>query len=219
MEKKNLHTLSLLVAVGGLTGVLLLACSDQGAHQKQAADAKHYCWQLLSPASKLEFTSVKKGNFAETHQINTLNGQVDSQGHAEIRLSLDSVETGIDVRNQRMRTYLFETSQWPVATITAQLNPSDFTQLDTDRPVVKDVNMHVSLHGKTQAYTVPVTVIKTGPEKIRVLNENPVVVHADDFALQDGLNTLAELAKLPPIKTEVPVRFKLEFTPVEGDCP
>ena len=51
-----------------------------------------------------------------------ISGTVGDQGAVEVRVALDSVETNIGIRNDRMKKMLFEVGLYPEAVITAQLS-------------------------------------------------------------------------------------------------
>ncbi|WP_458576402.1 YceI family protein [Aliamphritea spongicola] len=56
-----------------------------------------------------------------------LAGQLSDSGALSVQLDLDSIETNIGIRNERMREHLFETSKFKTATLQSQL-PADVMQ-------------------------------------------------------------------------------------------
>ena len=58
-------------------------------------------WTLDGEASKLAFGSVKKDAVGESHHFSGLSGGV-ADGIATISVDLASLETWIDIRNERM---------------------------------------------------------------------------------------------------------------------
>ena len=78
-------------------------------------------WQV-GPVSQVQFVSIKNNTIGEVSHFETLAGTVTEAGEVEVRVVLDSVETNIGIRNERMKTMLFEVGLYPEAVITAQLD-------------------------------------------------------------------------------------------------
>ena len=64
----------------------------------------------LSPDSSVKFLSTKNTNITEVHEFTQVSGSVSDQGSAKIAIDLSSVETGIEIRNERMQSMLFNVS-------------------------------------------------------------------------------------------------------------
>ncbi|MCR9267734.1 MAG: YceI family protein, partial [Alphaproteobacteria bacterium] len=97
-------------------------------------------WTLDAEASQLNFVSIKSGDIAEVHHFSGLSGSVSEDGTAELVIDLATVETGIVIRNERMREHLFQTDTYPQARLTAEIDlaalydlaPGDQTELTLD---------------------------------------------------------------------------------------
>ena len=59
-------------------------------------------WQLNNDESSLTFVSTKASTVAEVLTFNSLQGRVTEGGMAELTIDLDSVDTAIELRDQRM---------------------------------------------------------------------------------------------------------------------
>lgn len=162
-------------------------------------------WQLNNAESRLNFISIKKGNVAEIHSFKQMKGYITQAGQLELTIDLNSVETAIPIRNERMINHLFETKVYPVAVIAAQVDTalSDYN--------VKDVNFTLNLHGKQDSFYTQVAIAKISEDKIIVSDFRPILVNADSFDLAPGIEILRDLAKLPSISLAVPVTFTLVF--------
>ncbi len=66
-------------------------------------------WTLDNTDSRLSFVTVKAQNVAEVHSFTQLSGEVDSTGIATVTIQLASVDTLIEIRDERMREVLFQT--------------------------------------------------------------------------------------------------------------
>ena len=176
---------------------LLLAVATNSAYADMS---------LVSEQSTVNFVSVKKGTIAEAHTINKISGSLSDTGELKISLDLSSVDTKIEIRDQRMKDYLFETSKFATATITASLGKIP-TQ-DGIKQVSGEAKLN--LHGVSKVIKVDVSVMKSG-NKLMAVSRLPIIIKADDFKLTAGIAKLQELAKLPSIATAVPVSFVLIF--------
>ena len=79
-------------------------------------------WYLDGESSRLSFVSTKNANVSEVQRFLVLHGKVDPDGKAEVEVELDSINSGIPLRDERMRKDLFQIEQFPEATITTQID-------------------------------------------------------------------------------------------------
>lgn len=173
-------------------------------------------WQLDSGESTVSFVSVKAGEVGEAHRFGALSGRIAADGSFVLELDLASVQTGIDIRDQRMREHFFETGAYPVARLEGSLDSVQALQaLSAGERMDRTVEATLSLHGMEQAVSASVAVYRIAGDRVVVTSLQPVLLHVADFGLLDGLNTLRDLAGLPSITPVVPVTFTLQFS--EGD--
>lgn len=170
-------------------------------------------WDLANEASLFGFVSIKKSSVAEVHQFGKLSGEIDDDGHVTVDIDLSSVETGIPLRNSRMKSYLFEVGKFHYAHVTGTVSPSLINGLGVGRTTAVSVPLKLSLHGKTRNITAAVFLFKQEDGAIMVGTGLPIIVNAKDYGLGNGIERLARLAKLPRIATAVPVTFTLTFRP------
>ena len=67
-------------------------------------------WQIDNAQSQLSFISIKKGDVAEVHRFGEIAGGLQQDGQFELSIALESVNTGIQIRDSRMRSFLFKTA-------------------------------------------------------------------------------------------------------------
>ncbi|MAK65197.1 MAG: hypothetical protein CMF75_10745 [Maricaulis sp.] len=196
--------MSRLVSALALAPVLALAtaCSQPAAQGD---------WTLDAAASQLNFVSIKSGDIAEVHHFTGLSGSVSEDGTAELVIDLASVETGIVVRNERMREHLFETETHPTARLTAQVDLAALYNLAPGDQTALELDGVLDLHGVEVPIFANVLVSDLNGSRVIVTTQGPVMIHAADFNLQAGLDTLQELAGLPSITPSVPVTATLVF--------
>ncbi|WP_323763181.1 YceI family protein [Maricaulis sp.] len=169
-------------------------------------------WQLDEDRSTLAFVSIKSGDIAEAHRFSDLAGTVMPDGEAELVIGLASVETGIDIRNERMREHLFETGRFDSARVTTTLDLAAFADLGPGERHTLMLDAILNLHGVAMRIEAEVTVTDIDGQTVLVESHAPVLIHAADHDLTDGLATLQDLAGLPSITPVVPVTFSLVFT-------
>lgn len=202
--------------------VALAACSQPAAStdtntdtataaSQATAPLTDSAWQLDVETSHLAFVSIKSGDIAEAHRFTGLSGSVSPDGQAEFIVFLDTVDTGIDIRNERMREHLFQTGTWPEARISTQLDPADFANLAPGDRITLPLTFSIEIHGDTQDVDASVIVTAIDGGEVLVETAAPVLIQAADFGLTEGLATLQELAGLPSITPVVPVTASLTF--------
>lgn len=168
-------------------------------------------WELDTTKSSINFISIKNDSVAETHSFSNLAGSIGNAGDVQVRINLDSVQTSIALRDERMRKLLFETTKFPVAQVTAQVDPTVLAEAARGGTVTTDISVSLSLHGQNKPLAIPVVVIGGADGSLRVLTVHPVVINAVDFGLDSGVSALRDIAKLGAISSAVPVSLQLLF--------
>lgn len=186
---------------------LIFLCALLWAMPTAAAD-----WTLNGELSGLSFGSVKKGDVGEVHHFTALKGSVTEAGDVTITVNLESVETWLDIRNERLREFLFETAKFPLATITAKL-PADNKLRDTPAGTITTLTVPVtlSLHGKSATFATDLVVARISANRVLVMPGELIMLDANVFDMAKGIQKLMELAELPSISAAVPVTFHLVF--------
>lgn len=167
-------------------------------------------WQLLNEESNLNFISIKKGNIAEIHQFKQLSAYVENN-QVKLIVDLNSVDTKIAIRDQRMRDFLFQTTKFSEATFSAELPNNFLSRMKVGASQKLTLSGEISLHGQTQKVLTKVRVVKLSDGKVVINAIEPVIINAENFALADGVAKLQALAGLPSISRAVPLTFTLTF--------
>lgn len=186
----------------------LSACSQAPA---EPAALTTSAWTLDSASSNLTYVSIKSGEIAEVNSFDTVTGGVSADGAAVIEIDLASVNTGVDIRNERMRDILFVVADNPSATVTAQIDPAAFGALAIGQSTTQTLDGTLSLKGIDAPFQTEVTVTRAGADRVLAVSNAPVIVEASRFELIEGLAQLQDLAGLPSITPVVPVSFSLAF--------
>ncbi|MEE4144044.1 MAG: YceI family protein [Halieaceae bacterium] len=195
-------------AINGLARVITLAALLTGATAAQAQ------WELDGAGSAVNFVSIKNDSVAELHRFASVQGSLGKDGKARLTISLDSVETLIPIRNERMREMLFETATFPTATASATVAPELVASLAGAGTMVTDLTFTLALHGVEKAFTVPVVITGAANGGFQLFTPAPVIVNAADFGLEAGVAALQSVAGLKAISAAVPVTVHLVFKPL-----
>lgn len=167
-------------------------------------------WELESERSSINFISVKNSAIAETHSFTSLVGYIGKNGTVQVSIDLNSAETLIPIRNERLQKLLFETAEFPNATVSAKVDPAVLAAVTEGGTVSTEIPVTLGLHGMEQKLTVAVTVFSDGGS-LRVMSSRPLILSAADFGLVAGIEALTEVAGLASISTAVPVTLNLQF--------
>lgn len=166
-------------------------------------------WKLDSDASKIAFASIKNDYVGEVHTFQTLSGTVSDAGVAEIAIDLSSVETLIDIRNERMAEHVFK--MIPSARLTAELDLSDAKELAVGDMMTTEVDAVLSLVGTEVDVTTEMVVVRLSESRVMVMSNDMAFLEADTAGIDEGIDTLQELAGLDMIARAVPVTVRFVF--------
>ncbi|MGX1123546.1 YceI family protein [Pseudomonas sp. HLS-6 TE3448] len=169
-------------------------------------------WYLDNESSRLSFITNKNGDVTEVHRFLVLHGKVDSKGAAELQIEMDSVNSGIPLRDERMRKDLFEVARFPYALIRAQLDLRPINDLANGAQLELRLPVTVSLHGKEHSYSAQLLATRLDERRFQVVTLEPLMLRAEEFDLAPGLDALRKVAGLQSISLSVPVGAVLIFT-------
>lgn len=168
-------------------------------------------FNLDTAKSSLYFASTKKIHVVESGTFAALSGDIKSTGKATLVVDLSTVDTSNTLRDQRMREFLFETNNYPSATVTLGVDLTSVNQIETGRSQPMDINATLDLHGVQVPIDTTVLVSKLTGSQIMVQNVSPLIINAADYNLVNGIEVLRDLVSVTVISYAVPVNFTLFF--------
>ena len=186
-------------------GVLWGASSGQAGDNPLAPG-----WTLDQQASTLSFQSVKNGSVVETSGFSSFQGTINPDGTANLNIQLDSVDTGIDLRNVRMRFLFFETFKFPEATVETWIDPQEIAGLASKRRIRLPLDFTLSLHGAEEKFSAEVAATLITDTMVSVSTVTPVQIKVAPFGLEAGIQKLEEAAKVTIVPSSS-VTFDLVF--------
>ena len=166
-------------------------------------------WTLDGDTSKLAFGSIKKDTIGEVHSFQSLKGAVAADGSVKIEIDLSSVETNIDIRNERMIEHVFNKA--PSAELTAQIDLAAMEKLVPGETSIVDVEGQLSFLGATVDVDTEMFVARLSDSKVMVSTNDMIFLSTEDAGITAGVDKLMELAKLPGITRTSPVTMRLVF--------
>ena len=175
-------------------------------------------WQVADN-SGIQFVSIKNNTIGEVSHFETISGTVGDQGAVAVRVALDSVETNIGIRNDRMKKMLFEVGLYPEAVITAQLSPEAMAVLGSSSGSAVPVVLQIDLHGQVVSKDAVLTVSATDAGGFSATTSQPILLNAAEFNFEDGVAALQSVAGLNAISRVIPVTVSLNFTKVAAASP
>ncbi len=167
-------------------------------------------WTLDGSASHIAFGSVKSHYVGEVSTFSGLSGTVDEDGATSITIALGSVETQIDIRNERMVEHVFQ--MLPTATLSTQLAMDELAKLEVGGSQVMEVDLNLTLLGEEVPLYGDVFVMRVGEDKVLVTTDTMVYVATDELGIDAGIDKLQELAGLDDITRAVPVTLRFIFS-------
>lgn len=169
-------------------------------------------WYLDGESSRLSFVSTKNANVSEVQRFLVLHGKVDPQGLAQVEVELESINSGVPLRDERMRKELFQIERFPDALITTKIDLRPINDLAPGAQLELRLPLTVDLHGKQHEYNAQLLATRLDDRRFQVVTLEPLVINAEDFDLAPGLETLRKMAGLSAISLSVPVGAVLIFT-------
>lgn len=164
----------------------------------------------LDPAiSVVSFATIKKQYVVEPATMTSLSGQVKANGLTHLYLPINQLDTGVALRNQRLRTIIFDSGQYPNIILTAQVPP----ELLTTESVISQISLPISvtLRDQTTTFDVPLNIINTG-DLIVIASVEPFIVDVHKLNVtKTQMIRLADTVGAIAIASQIPVSFSLLF--------
>lgn len=165
-------------------------------------------WILMPETSSISFVSTKKGNIGEAHYFQTFSGGIDNE-KATVSIDPASIQSGVEIRDSRMKEHLFKTRLYPTIEISA--SSEELNSLKIDTPVSMTVSATLSLHNVSNEITLDMLVTKHSNAMLSIVSQKPVIIRAEDYGMSEGVLKLANLVGDIPITQAVPTFFSLNF--------
>lgn len=168
-----------------------------------------HAWTLNNDSSRISFGSVKKDVVGESHSFNKMSGSVSDSGEVSIEIDLASVQTNIDIRNERMLEHVFKGVA--TAKLSAELDMEDVNSLAVGDSTVTEIEGVLGFLGVEVEVEAEMFVVRIAENRVMATTNDLVYISTEDLGIDAGIDKLMELAKLPSITRTTPVTARLIF--------
>ncbi|MDG1707306.1 MAG: YceI family protein [Emcibacteraceae bacterium] len=168
-------------------------------------------WTLNSDASNISYGTVKNSMIGESNTFKNISGSLTDNGHINISIDLASVDTLLELRDERMRDIVFKVAENASATLSGDMNLDAHKDQEIGTSRVIEATIGLELVGEKIEHDVNLVVTRLGENKVMVTPHGVLFIDADDYELLSAIETLRELAGLDIIASVVPMSFYLTF--------
>lgn len=212
MRRNNLMLWTALPAA-----VLLVAC-QQMPGSSAAATTSGTAYRVESGQSEVRFVTTKSGvpgagGVTESNRFTRFAGNINPGGRITLDIDLTSVSTGIEIRDERVRTMLFNVKAIPQASFSAQLDPTLMSSLPAGTARDLDLQGSLTLANQTRPVVAQLRWTRQSDGSIQAWTRAPIVVDAAQYGLKPGVEALREIVGLSFLSTSAPVSLALVLRP------
>lgn len=186
-----------------ITGLTCLAFT-LGASAVSAQD-----WVLDASVSTVSFGSVKKDTVGESHHFADVSGGVSSDGSATVSVNLASVQTNIEIRDERIVEHVFHNMAG--ASVTGMIDMDAIAALEVGGIMSIYVDATLNLMGNEVGFDAPMVAARLSETRVMIVSDGMSYISTADMGIDGGVDMLMELASLPGITRTVPVTVRLVF--------
>jgi polyisoprenoid-binding protein YceI len=192
------------------TTALVTACATGNS----ASPMTNPGWAIDNAQSNLNFVSTKAGQagvggIGEVQTFKRFSGGLDATGQIKLVIDLGSVDTGVEIRDERLRTMLWNVKATPLATFSAKLSPENMAKLSRDAISDIDVAGQLELAGQTKPVSTQLRATRISGNKMMVVTRAPIVINSNDYGLKAGVEAMREVMGLNFLASTAPVNFAL----------
>ncbi|MFX0544151.1 YceI family protein [Roseovarius sp. S1116L3] len=166
-------------------------------------------WTLNADQSRLAFGSVKDSFNGEVHSFEGLTGTVSDDGAVAIEIPLAGVTTNIDIRDERMREFLFNNT--PTATLSAMLDMDALSTMQPGDTTTMELASVLSLLGNDVDVSTEIFAARLSDRSVLVTTNDMLFLNTDQLDIDAGIDKLQELASLDSITRAIPVTVRFIF--------
>ncbi|MEN0653864.1 MULTISPECIES: YceI family protein [Hyphobacterium] len=190
---------ALLIAILGSL-VAVSACSQPSGS-----------WMLNADHSSLSFVSVKNESVLEASHFATLTGSVSEDGNAHVAAQTETLESWVDVRNERMVEHFFQSAQHPQLSVDTQIDLAAYEDMEIGETRRAELTLTVTIVSTPRTVYGDVFVTRAGTDTVIIATAEPVMVDARDFGLGNAVELLESLAGLDSVSPVAAVSVFLVY--------
>lgn len=181
---------------------LLAVNAHAGWNLNEGADVTFLSTKIFTD----QRTVTEQSSFAE------VTGSVSDGGKLMLSIDLGSVDTGIGIRDQRLRDWVFENKRHQQAEISGQIDMSAVTALQSGESIRVKQALVLNIKDTVVPMSADLQLQRTATGDIQVATLSPLVLDTAKMAMTGGVEQLVEVMGLAVIVTQVPVMFNGTFS-------
>ena len=167
-------------------------------------------WQLNREQSAISYLSSKQATaetplIFESNLFHEFSGSIKGS-QIELVIDLNSLDTNVPIRDERIAEHVFLSKQYPQAIVSATIDGLE--QLNYAR---KQIEATLAMRGQSHRLQGEVIVKRSNPDTLQIQTVTPILVDANAYGMLDGFAKLKELVGLMQIPTTIPVSLHLVF--------
>lgn len=166
-------------------------------------------WTVDSDASVLGFGSIKGNTTGEAHTISGVAGKVAADGTATLTLDLTTIQTNIDIRNERIGEHIFKGAA--NATLTAAIDLEAMEGLAVGEYMVTEVEGDLALIGEPLPVYLDMFIMRTADDQVIATSNSMLFISTEELGIDAGIDVLKALANLDGITRSFPVTMRFVF--------
>jgi len=166
-------------------------------------------WVLNSDASHLAFGSIKNDYNAEVHSFSGLTGGATDTA-VTVSIDLASVQTNIDIRNERMTKHVFQDGK-ATAVITGNIDMDAVNSLKPGETKIVELEALLNFAGVEAELETEMLVARLSENRVLVTTADFLMLSTEDLEIDAGIDALMKLAELPQITRVTPVSVRMVF--------
>lgn len=221
VQSQNLTTSK---PVGVLTSSGFMSFSELDAEDSdsvlsQALAATKFV--IVPNASTLYVTTVKDAGIPVKATINLASGELSlaGQGALDVQVDLSTFNSGLELRDSRVRQLLFNADQEGFKTahlVVTNLPAGSVEKLKSEKKILNvPVSADFTLHGKTQKISGTMTVFFNKKGRLQIKTAKPFAIKISEWALSENLEKLKVICGHQSIEDVVNIDVDWQFEPAK----
>ena len=184
---------------------LILSCAAAGAG-----------WTLDPERSSVTYLSSKMvaesyAAIFEPNRFHRFSGVIGDDGEARVVIDLGSVDTGVEIRDERIREHVFMVARYPQATLSLSLPRAAQRGMAPGETALHRLSATLAMRGQSHSLDARVRVTGLDRGALMVETVEPVLLDAKAYGMLEGFQTLKGLVGLFNIPTTIPVSLSAVF--------
>lgn len=190
----------------GLSALLLGLSAVASAEQWQAENV-----DVTFLTTKV---SVDSAAVLEANTFGEARVAIDADGKISGAIALNSVQTGIEIRDERLRDLVFASVDNAELLISGQVDIAAIDQLAVGEFTTLEQPLKLHFGSHEADATAEFMVTRLADDRLSAISTKPVMVDITGFGVDEGINTLTELSGMGTISMQVPTLINATLTHV-----